>query len=72
MLADRPKPYKFTCVELKADLISLLEDLDADEENGDYMPPSDFRALDAQVSNIQIDLHWDLLKHIRGFSEREV
>jgi hypothetical protein len=69
ILADRPTAHNFPGVKLKADLVNVLEDLDADEEDENYVPPSDFRASDAQVSNIQTGLHWDLLKHIRDSSK---
>jgi hypothetical protein len=65
ILADRPTPCNFTGVRLKADLISVLEDLDEYEQDEDYVEPAEFRASDTQVSDLQIGLHWDLLKHIR-------
>jgi hypothetical protein len=71
ILADRPTAHGFPGVKLKADLIDVLEDLDADEEDEDYVAPSDFGASAAQASNIQTGLHWDLLKHIRDSREDE-
>jgi hypothetical protein len=52
-------------LKLKVDLINVLEDLDADEQDEHYVEPADFKASDTQVSKLQMGLHWDLLKHIR-------
>jgi hypothetical protein len=71
ILTDRPTAYNFPGVKLKADLINVLKNLDADEEDENYVPPFDSRASDAQVSKIQTGLHWDLLKHIRNSLEDE-
>jgi hypothetical protein len=71
ILTDQPTAYNFPGVKLKADLINVLKNLDADEEDENYVPPFDSRASDAKVSNIQTGLHWDLLKHIRNSLEDE-
>jgi hypothetical protein len=39
----------------------LAEDLDADEEDEEYVSPADFRVSDTQLSDIHVGLHWDLL-----------
>lgn len=77
LLQERNIPHAYKmhgpdALKEKVDIIAALEDLDEVMEEDPLISASEFRTTDEQLSNIQVGLHWDVLKHIRKASEDEV
>ncbi|KAF1842720.1 uncharacterized protein K460DRAFT_340083 [Cucurbitaria berberidis CBS 394.84] len=72
LLWNRSIPHAYGNFRLKEDLVAALEHLDEVMEEDYHGQDSAYRTTDEQLSNLQVGLHWDVVKHIRDGLEDEV
>ncbi|CAO2656600.1 Nn.00g054030.m01.CDS01 [Neocucurbitaria sp. VM-36] len=70
ILRSRDTDHTYGSLRKKAELIAALKELDNEEEEDDPAPV--YRTTDGQLSELQVGLHWDVVKHIRRTLEDEV